>query len=155
MSKINNNPFVFSHSVNIPAEVAARVWDAWNNLAGWQHWDASLKGIEATENGLSLGKRFLVIPKAGPGAIAVSVTALIEGVHFTTTANSPMGLLSFGHTLTLNDDGQNVSLQHSICALPVEGGPAFPPPLLEKLQADVITSVNELSQFTLKGEEGA
>lgn len=90
MSNINDSPFVFSHSVAIPAEVAARVWDAWNNLSGWQRWDASLKGTEATENGLSLVKRFRVIPKAGPSAIAVSVTALIEGVHFTTTANSPM-----------------------------------------------------------------
>ncbi|QDW31683.1 hypothetical protein FFE93_000495 [Yersinia sp. KBS0713] len=155
MSAINNNPFIFSHSVNIPAVAAVRVWDAWKDLAGWQRWDVSLKGTKATENGLFLGKRFMVIPKAGPGAIAVSVTALIEGVHFTTTANSPMGLLSFGHTLTLSDDRQNVSLQHSICALPASDGTVFPPPLLEKLQADVISSVDELSRFVLHGERGA
>ncbi|OVZ94944.1 hypothetical protein CBW54_00585 [Yersinia kristensenii] len=152
MSAINSNPFIFSHSVNIPATAAASVWKAWNNLAGWHYWDASLKGTEALENGLSLGKRFMVIPKNGPGPITVSVTALIEGVHFTTTANSPMGLLSFGHTLTLSDDRQNISLQHSICALPVGGGTEFPSPLLEKLQADVITSVDELSQFILNGK---
>lgn len=152
MSVTNTTPFVFSHSVDIPLAVATRVWDAWSDLAGWQQWDASLRGTEATENGLSLGKRFKVIPKAGSGAIVVSVTSLIEGVHFTTTANSAMGLLSFGHTLTQSEDRQHVSLQHSICAVPVEDGPTFPPPLLEKLQADVITSVNELSQFALQGE---
>lgn len=57
--------------------------------------------------------------------------------------------------MTLSDDGQIVSLKHPICTLPVEGGLAFPPPLLEKLQADVIISVNGLSQFTPKEEEGA
>ncbi|BET96042.1 hypothetical protein [Xenorhabdus taiwanensis] len=152
MSAIKNNPFVFSHSTNIPVTAAVKVWNTWNDLAGWQRWDASLAGTEATENGLSLGKCFMIIPKVGSGAIAVNVTALIEGVHFTTTANSPMGLLCFGHTLTRSDNGQNVILQHSICALPAADGSVFPPPLLEKLQADVVTSVDELSRQVLQGE---
>ncbi|CDG22241.1 protein of unknown function [Xenorhabdus poinarii G6] len=152
MSVINNNPLVFSHSVNIPATAAVSVWKTWSNLAGWQQWDASLAGTEAAENGLSLGKRFMIIPKAGPDAIAVNVTALIENVHFTTTASSPMGLLCFGHTLTLSDNKQHAILQHSICALPATDGSVFPPPLLEKLQSDVTTSVNVLSRLVLQGE---
>ncbi|EBH0780618.1 hypothetical protein FJ875_09985 [Salmonella enterica] len=150
MTTNNSNTFIFNHSVDIPASVAPHVWAAWDELMSWQRWDVSLKGTDAVDNGLVLGKRFAVIPNGGPGAIAVNVTALVEGTHFTTTAISPMGLLSFGHTLTLSEDRQSVQLLHSICVIPTENGTAFPPPLLEKLRADVIDSVQRLATLAIK-----
>ncbi|BEM34569.1 hypothetical protein FUU19_17805 [Serratia sp. Lou2A] len=152
MTTANGNAFIFNHSVEIPVTAAPHVWAAWNELANWHRWDASLRGTDAAENGLVLGKRFAVLPNGGPGAIAVNVTALVEGSHFTTTANSPMGLLSFGHTLTLSEDRQSVQLLHSICAIPGENGSALPPPLLQKLRADVIDSVQRLAAFAVQEE---
>ncbi|MCC4107174.1 SRPBCC family protein [Serratia ureilytica] len=150
MTIANGNTFIFKHSVDIPATAAPYVWAAWSELTGWHRWDTSLRGTDAVANGLALGKRFAVLPNGGPGAIAVNVTALVEGTHFTTTANSPMGLLSFGHTLTQSEDRQCVQLLHSICAIPAENGAALPPPLLEKLRTDVIDSVQRLAAFALQ-----
>lgn len=147
MATVNSSPFIFTHTVDISTEAAARTWAIWNDLMGWSRWDASLKGTDATENGLALGKSFAVIPNGGPGVITVSVTSLIEGIHFTTTANSPMGLLSFGHTLMFSEGRQKVQLQHSICAVPADSGAVLPPPLLEKLRGDVIASVERLAAF--------
>ncbi|MEE4484879.1 hypothetical protein V2T44_18245 [Serratia ficaria] len=152
MPTFNTTPFIFIYSLEIPAVAAPRVWAAWNDLAGWHHWDVSLTGTDAAENGLALGKRFAVLPNGGPGAITVSVTSLIDGVHFTTTANTPMGLLSFGHTLMLSGDRQSVQLQHSICAAPAESGAPLPPPLLEKLRSDVIAGVKQLAAFASQGD---
>ncbi|ECU9164115.1 TPA: SRPBCC family protein [Salmonella enterica] len=150
MTTNNCNAFIFNHSVDIPAAVAPHVWAAWSELMNWHRWDVSLQGTDAVDNGLTLGKRFAVIPDGGPGAITVNVTALVEGTHFTTTAISPMGLISFGHTLTLSKDRQSVQLQHSICAIPTENGTTLPPPLLEKLRTDVINSVQRLATFALQ-----
>lgn len=152
MTTANGNTFIFNHSVDIPAVAAPHVWAAWSELTDWHRWDASLRGTDAVDNGLALGKRFAVIPNGGPGAIVVNVTALVEGTHFTTTANSPMGLLSFGHTLTLSEDRLRVQLLHSICAIPAENGATLPPPLLEKLRADVIDSVQRLAAFAIEEE---
>lgn len=150
MTTDNNNTFIFNYSVDIPATTAPHVWATWNELMSWHRWDASLQGTDAADNGLALGKRFAVIPSRGPGAITVNVTALVEGTHFTTTATSPVGLLSFGHTLTLSEDRQCVQLLHSICIIPTENGDVLSPPLLEKLRADVIDSVQRLADFAIQ-----
>lgn len=149
MSKFNKNSFVFSHTVNLPVNAAARVWEIWSDLANWQFWDVSLKGTEAIENGLYLGKRFTIIPKNGPGPFEVGITSLIEGVHFTTTSESPIGLLSFGHTLMFSEDRQKISLQHSICNLSSNVCSVFPPHLQALIQEEMIMSVNTLSNIVL------
>ncbi|QHM74004.1 hypothetical protein [Mixta intestinalis] len=150
MSSISDMTFVFESSVTIPALYASRIWDVWEALEDWHKWDASLKGTRAQDNGLTLGKRFEIV--TGQGPVPVCVTALIAGFHFTTTAQTSFGSLSFGHTLSPDKNEELVKLTHSILAT-ANSPSTLPHPLLEKLQADVVDSVEKLADFVQQKED--
>lgn len=144
MSQLDQTALVFEHRVEIPAQAALAIWQAWCALSGWAQWDASLRDVEASQDGLVLGKRFCVVPKAAPAPIPVNVTAFEEGRHFTTSSVSPLGLLSFGHSLSTDPTTGKVNVTHSICAVPSQDMP-FPEQVWNRLQADVVDSVSALA----------
>jgi hypothetical protein len=131
---------VFEHGMDIPAAVVPAVWQAWCTLSEWQDWDASLRGVEAEANGLSLGKRFAVVTKAAPAPVIVHVTAFEDHRHFTTSSAGPLGLLSFGHTVAPGLQPHLARVTHSICALPGDGG-LLPDAVWARLRSDVVESV--------------
>lgn len=147
MTSTSDMTFAFEFSATVPALYGSRIWDYWEALESWHLWDASLKGTQAPDDGLALGKRFEIF--TGQGPVPVCVTSLIAGVHFTTTAQTPFGLLSFGHTLSPDNEKKLVKLTHSILAAANTPGD-LPHPLLEKLKADVVASVNKLADFAQK-----
>lgn len=141
---------VFEHSVEIPAEASLQIWRAWCALSRWPDWDASLRGVIAAEDGLALGKHFAVVPKAAPAPIPVNVTAFEEGRHFTTSSISPMGMLSFGHSICETTSAQVI---HSVCAV-ATGDAAIPDMIWERLRSDVVESVTALARIaTLQNDE--
>ncbi|KZL23792.1 hypothetical protein [Pseudovibrio sp. WM33] len=144
MSQLDQTVMVFEHRAEVPTQAALGIWQAWCALSGWPQWDASLRGIEATENGLALGKRFCVVPKASPAPIPVNVTAFEEGRHFTTSSVSPLGLLSFGHSVATDPTTGKTNLAHSICAVPSQDTP-FPEQVWNRLKSDVVESVSALA----------
>ena len=129
------------------------MWQARCDFADWPQWHASLKGVEAEENGLELGKRFAVVPKVAPGAIPVSVTVFEAGRHFTTSSVNPLGFLSFGHSVSQCGDTSVANVTHSICAVPTGEAP-IPKPIWVRLKADVIQSVNALAEVVLRRGAG-
>lgn len=144
MSQPDMTALVFEHHVEIPAEAVLGVWQAWCNLSGWPQWDASLQDVEAAEDGLFLGKRLCVVPKAAPAPIPVSVTAFEAERHFTTSSVSPLGMLSFGHSVTTDPATGTTNLTHSICAVPMQDA-AIPEQIWGRLKSDVLESVSALA----------
>ena len=144
MSEHETSPFVYQYQAPISATAMTLIWQRWCRLSSWQEWDSSLSGTESVDDGLTLGKRFSVLPLHGPGAIAVSVTALIEGLHFTTTSHGPMGLLSFGHTLQPATATEPAKLIHSVCVQPADAE-LFAERFWDKFKQDVCESVSTLA----------
>ena len=152
MSQLDQTALVFEHRVEIPSQAALAIWQAWCVLSGWPQWDASLRGVEAAEDGLVLGKRFCVVPKASPAPIPVNVTAFEEGRHFTTSSVSPLGLLSFGHSVATDPATGKTNVTHSICAVPSQDIP-FPEQIWDRLKADVVDSVSTLALTAQKAAQ--
>ncbi len=144
MSQHDQTVLVFEHHVEIPAQAALGVWKTWCALSGWSRWDASLRDVVAIENGLSLGKRFCVVPKEAPAPIPVNVTAFEEGRHFTTSSVSPLGMLSFGHSVATDPVTGTTNITHSICAVPKQDG-YFPEQVWSRLKSDIVESVSALA----------
>ncbi|GBQ09280.1 SRPBCC family protein [Swaminathania salitolerans] len=141
---------VFEHSIEIPAEASLQIWQAWCALSRWPDWDTSLRGVNAAEDGLALGKGFTVVPKATAAPIPVNVTAFQEGRHFTTSSISPLGLLSFGHSICKTASAQ---VTHSVCAVATGEAP-IPDTIWERLRSDVVESVTALARIaTLQNDE--
>lgn len=144
---------VFEHSVEIPAEASLQIWQAWCALSHWPDWDASLRGVVAAEDGLALGKGFAVVPKAAPAPIPVNVTAFEEGRHFTTSSISPMGMLSFGHSIRETAGTVRAQVTHSISAVATGDAP-IPDMIWERLRSDVVESATALARIaTLQNDE--
>jgi len=144
MSQLEITPFVFSASALLMQDALPNVWARWSALSTWQDWDASLIGTEAHSDGLELGKRFRVVPKASPSPILVSVTALVEDCHFTTTATGATGIISFGHTLKPASNSAPARVIHTVCALPSDPE-LFAAHMWERFQNDVRQSVGNLA----------
>lgn len=144
---------VFEHSVEIPAEASLQIWRAWCALSRWADWDASLCGVIAAEDGLAFGKHFAVLPKAAIAPIPVNVTAFEEGRHFTTSSVSPMGMLSFGHSICETASTAGAQVTHSVCAVATGNAP-IPDTIWERLRSDVVESVTALVRIaTLQNDE--
>ncbi len=146
MSNKTISSCIFDSRIQLPMSYASKIWQVWCELDGWQRWDISLLGTSALENGLSLGKDFLVIPKSSPNPIAVCVTSFIENIHFTTTAMTHFGLISFNHTLSPTTKQQFIELIHSVCICTFNDEKC-PPLLLNKFKRDISVSVENIACF--------
>ena len=146
MSMLEPTNFVYSYSKSIPHDALSTIWKRWSELSLWHTWDSSLKGTQAQNNGLALGKRFLVTPKGAPVSIPVTITGFIEGTHFTTVSQSPVGLLAFGHSLIVTPETKLTTLIHSICAVPTDQT-FFATNMWDRLQKDVQESVSCLAKL--------
>lgn len=151
MSQSKTNVFTHRSSQTVSVDDARTVWKRWSELSTWQDWDSSLKGTSSKQDGLELGKQFSVLPKGVDISIPVVVSAYIESKHFTTTSSGPMGMLSFGHTITPHSDGKHVDIEHTLCALPANPG-EFAIGMWARLMNDIDESVGALSQVVAEGE---
>lgn len=149
MIQNESTKFAFAYSKTLPFQVADCIWQRWNCLSSWQDWDQSLSCAQAESNSIALGHQFCVVPRMSGQPIPVTVVSAVEGLHFTTASVGAMGLLSFGHTLILNTASQTVTLEHSICAVPVDVE-IFRARIWDRLKEDVTASVEALGELAVK-----
>jgi hypothetical protein len=137
----------FHHAgrLQLPQSAAPSIWRRWCALSMWPDWDVSLSDVIAESDGLALGRSFHIVPKASGIRIPVRVVSFCEGIHFTTASVGPLGLVSFGHTLVAEASPGCVSLEHTICAAPVDEE-TFAARVWSRLVADVDDAVAALAR---------
>ncbi len=149
MSQHEPTEFAFTHSKMLPSFAAARIWQRWSSLSSWRDWDQSLTETQVGSETIAIGQRFCVVPQVTGHPIPVTVASAVEGLHFTTVSVGPMGLMAFGHTLSLDTAAQTVTLEHSICAVPADKD-MFRSLHWDRLKRDVTESVEALGDLVMK-----
>ncbi len=146
---INENPhFAFSYRKALPFKVATRIWQRWGSQSTWKEWDKSIFEIIDGAGSITTGQQFFVVPHRVRQPIHVTVVSAVEGLHFTTASTGAMGLLAFGHTIIKNEPEQTITLEHSICVVPVDEE-AFLIEHWDRLKRDIAESVEALSHCVM------
>lgn len=150
MPLLEATAFAFAYQKSLPAVAATRVWQRWSAFSSWQDWDRSLSGTQAESETLALGQRFCVVPRVTGHPVPVTITSIVERLHFTTVSAGPMGLIAFGHTLILDAASPTATLEHSVCAVPTDQD-VFRAMHWDRLMSDVAGSVESLSDLVVMG----
>jgi hypothetical protein len=139
----------FHHAarLRLPRAAAPGVLQRWNALSSWPDWDVSLSAVIAARNVLELGGSFHIVPKVGAEPIRVDVVSFSD-MHFTTASFGPLGLLCFGHSLSRDDDGEHVWLEHTIFADPHDAS-SFAGRIWPRMSSDVDAAAAALARLVV------